>query len=356
MAAFAGTGKSSIAVDVMGSDKGPAEIIAGIQLALKKLPHLPGKFILVGDEAIINPILKEYGLDGDDRLSVLHASEVISMDDKPLRALKAKKDSSMVRAIELVKNKEAQVVVSCGNTGSLMAGGTLRLRTISGVARPALGAVIPSESSHWVLVDVGANPNATPEHLVTNAILGKNYCKVALHRENPRVGLLTIGTEEGKGTDLVNGAHTQLKKLNGIINYIGPIEGFQIFSGDVDVVVCDGFTGNVILKACESLFATMKSFLKKELTANLWRKVGAGMCLGAFNAMKHQLSPDQYSGAPLLGLNGNVLKSHGSSDRYAIVGALGIASEIIERDMDHLITDDIEAAQGLLRPAQEVVK
>jgi len=356
MAAFAGTGKSSIAVDVMGSDKGPAEILAGVQLALDKLPHLPDEFVLVGDEAVIKPVLESYGIADNPHLRILHASEVISMDDKPLRALKTKKDSSMAKAIELVKSKESQVVVSCGNTGSLMAGGTLRLRTLPGIARPALGAVVPSESSHWVLIDAGANPTATPDHLVTNAILGKNYCKVVLNKENPRVGLLTIGTEEGKGTELINGAHNQLKKLTSIMNYVGPIEGFQTFSGDVDVVVCDGFTGNVILKSSESLFHTLQSFLKKELTANPWRKIGAGMCMGAFKAMKNQLSPDRYSGAPLLGLNGNILKSHGSSDRHAIVGALSIASEIIERDMDHLILDDVEAAQKLLSTSQVEAK
>ena len=296
MADQMGASRSSIAVDVMGSDLGPSEIIAGVGLALKKLAHQPETFTLVGDQEVIKPLLIKEKIARHPKIRILHASEVISMDDKPLPAFKTKKDSSMVRAIELVKSREAQVVVSCGNTGSLMAGGTLKLRTIQGISRPALGAVIPTESCHWVLVDAGANPNATAEQMGGNAILGKNYCKVALGIEKPRIGLLTIGTEEGKGTELIHQTHLLLKQLTSLINYQGPIDGFQVFNNTVDVVVCDGFVGNVLLKSCESLFATLSRFLRKELTANPIRMVGAALCHGAFRSMKIQLSPDRYSG------------------------------------------------------------
>jgi glycerol-3-phosphate acyltransferase PlsX len=337
----------------MGSDLGPGEVIAGIGLALKSLIHLPKQFVLVGDEAAIKPALETEGLSNHPRIRIHHTSQVIQMDEKPLKSLKSKKDSSMVRAIELVKEGEAQVVLSCGNTGSLMAGGTLKLRTIPGISRPALGVIIPNKSKHWVLIDAGANPNPAPENMVGNAILGKNYCKVALGIENPRVGLVSIGTEEGKGTEFINETHQLLKQVGGLINYQGPIEGFQLFNDTVDVAVCDGFVGNILLKACEGLLSILSEFLKQELTANPIRKMGALMSQGAFKAMKAQLRPERYSGAPLLGLNGDVFKAHGSSDRFAIEGALTIASQFIQQDIDHLIRDDVTKSVALLNQATE---
>src|SRR5471030_967230 len=183
-----------IAVDAMGGDFGPSEVVAAVKLALSQSPNL-NPITLVGDEAQLRPIISHYGLARSDRLSVLHASEVVTMDDKPLVALKRKKDSSMVRAIELVKSGEANVVVSCGNTGALMACGTLRLRTMEGVARPALAAVVPREGGHFVLIDAGANPEPKPEHLVHNSFLVSHYCRVLLGIPAPRVGLMSIGTE-----------------------------------------------------------------------------------------------------------------------------------------------------------------
>lgn len=354
MAEETGAAKASIAVDVMGSDLGPGEIIAGIALALKSLRHLPSQFILVGDESMMRPHIEAEGLSGHPKIRTFHASEVIQMDEKPLKSLKTKKDSSMVRAIELVKEREAQVVLSCGNTGSLMAGGTLKLRTIPGISRPALGVIMPNQTKQWVLIDAGANPDPDPEDMVGNAILGKNYCKVALGIMKPRVGLLSIGTEEGKGTEFITETHTRLKQLGDLINYQGPIEGFDLFNDTVDVVVCDGFVGNVLLKTCEGLLSTLTNFLKQELTANPLRKMGALMSKGAFKAMKTQLNPERYSGAPLLGLNGDVLKAHGSSNRYAIEGALRIASEFIQKDIDHLIRDDVTKSIALLNKASEL--
>lgn len=353
MAEQTGAAHASIAVDVMGSDKGPGEIIAGVGLALKSLNHLPGQFILVGDERTIQSSLKAEGLADHPKIRIYHASEVIQMDEKPLKSLKAKKDSSMVRAIELVQKGEAQVVLSCGNTGSLMAGGTLKLRTIPGISRPALGVIIPNQTKHWVLIDAGANPSPAPENMVGNAILGKNYCKVALGIENPRVGLVSIGTEEGKGTEFITETHHLLKSLGNLINYQGPIEGFQLFNDTVDVAVCDGFVGNILLKGFEGLFDILTTFLKQELTASPVRKAGAWLSRGAFKAMKEQLRPERYSGAPLLGLNGDVLKAHGSSNRFAIEGALDIATRFIRKDIDHLIRDDVTSSIARLNEAEE---
>ena len=336
-----------IAVDAMGGDLGPAEVIAAVKLALHQYPAL-NPVTLVGDEAVLKPLLSHAGLHRGERLSVFHATEVITMEDKPLNALKRKKDSSMVRAIELVKNHEASVVVSCGNTGALMAGGTLRLRMMEGVARPALAAICPREGGHFVLIDAGANPDARPEHLVHNAILGSHYCRVMLGIESPRVGLMNIGTEEGKGNALITETNDLLRRIGPIINYSGPIEGFHVFAEHVDVVVCDGFVGNIMLKSWESLVKFFSNMLREELQSNPLRATGALLSKGAFNALKERINPERYGGAPLLGLNGNILKAHGSSTRHAIKSAIHAASEIIKADMNHRIEADIARANEAL--------
>ena len=206
-----------IAVDAMGGDLGPAEVVAGVKLAQARDPQLD-PITLVGDQAVLEPLIHQAGLALGPNLAIFHASEVVTMDDKPLMALKKKKDSSMVRAIELVKSGDASVLVSCGNTGALMAGGTLRLRMMEGVNRPALAAVVPRQGGHFILIDAGANPEAKPEHLVHNAILGSHYCRVMLGVESPRVGLMTIGTEEGKGNALITETNEQLRRIGNLIN------------------------------------------------------------------------------------------------------------------------------------------
>lgn len=343
-------GNACIAVDAMGSDKGPAEMVAAVKLALDNIADL-SPIILVGQEEVLAPIVAESGLEGHPKLQIKHASQIVEMDDKPLQAMKQKRDSSMARAIELVKEGDASVVVSCGNTGTLMASGTIRLRTMDGVERPALASVMPRQTGHFVLIDAGANPLARPEHLVHNAVLGSDYCKHVLGTANPRVGLMTIGTEEGKGNEMTNAANELLKKIPGIINYHGPIEGFQLFEDVVDVVVCDGFTGNVVLKTCESLFKCLfKDFLASELKSNALRQFGYLCSKGAYDAIKTQLNPDRYGGAPLLGLRGNILKAHGSSNRDAVMNAIRIANEIISKDLNSQITGDIEKANQIILP------
>lgn len=344
----------------MGGDLGPAEVVAAVKLALNQFPHL-NPITLVGDEEKLGPLMAKAGLRQNSRLSLVHASEVITMDDKPLMALKKKRDSSMVRAIELVKNGDAGVVVSCGNTGALMAGGTLRLRTMEGIARPALAAVVPREGGHFVLIDAGANPEARPEHLVHNAVLGSHYCRVMLGVTNPRVGLMTIGTEEGKGNALIAETNEQLKRVSGIINYAGPIEGFHVFAehddgvsngqapaGGVDVVVCDGFVGNIMVKSWESLVRFFSCILRDELKANPVRATGAWLSRGAFHALRERVNPERYGGAPLLGLRGNIFKAHGSSNRHAIKSAVRAANEIIKAEMNHRIEADIARVNDVL--------
>jgi glycerol-3-phosphate acyltransferase PlsX len=323
--------------------------VAAVKLAVAEYPELD-PITLVGDQAVLQPLLAAAGLAGHDRVSIMHASEVVQMDDKPLMALKQKKDSSMVRAIELVKNGQASVVVSCGNTGALMAAGTIRLRTMDGVDRPALAAVIPRQNGHYILIDAGANPEAKADHLVHNAILGSNYCRVVLGVPSPRVGLVTIGTEEGKGNALVAETHELLKKISGVINYVGPVEGFQVFEDHVDVVVCDGFVGNILLKSWESLSHFFRDILRQEMAANPMRMAGAFLSQGAFGALKSRINPERYGGAPLLGLRGNILKAHGSSNRKAIKSAIHAASEIIRNDLNHRTETDVTRANDLLHP------
>ncbi|MBL9202343.1 MAG: phosphate acyltransferase PlsX [Opitutaceae bacterium] len=336
-----------IAVDAMGGDLGPAEVVEAVRLALADR-HPPQHVTIVGDQAVLDPLVAAAGLQRSSRLSVHHASEVITMDDKPLLALKRKRDASMVRAIELVKNGAADVVVSCGNTGALMAGGTLRLRTMDGVARPALAAICPREGGHFVLIDAGANPDAKPEHLVHNAILGSHYCRVTLGVKRPRVGLMTIGTEEGKGNALITETNDLLKRVGDIIHYAGPIEGFQVFAEHVDVVVCDGFVGNIMIKSWESLLKFFKTMLREELHATPLRKIGGRLSRGAFDAFRERINPERYGYAPLLGLNGSILKAHGSANRGAIKSAILAAQEIVKTNMNEHIGADIARANELL--------
>ena len=331
----------------MGGDLGPAEVVEAVRIILES-GETVSPIQLIGQQEVISPLVRQAGLDAHGQVSLVHASEVITMDDKPTRAFKAKKDSSMARALELVKTGEARVAVSCGNTGALMTGATLRLRMMNGVDRPALAAVIPREQGNFILIDAGANPEAKPEHLVHNAILGSNYARVILGLDRPRVGLLTIGTEEGKGNSLVTETHEHLKKIASVINYRGPVEGFQVFRDEVDVVVCDGFVGNTLLKTWESLAKFITGMLRTELKASPVRQAGALLAKGAFDALKSRMNPDRYGGAPLLGVRGNVLKAHGSSNRHAWASAIRAAEKIIEQDLYRHSEQDVAQANALI--------
>lgn len=338
----------TIAVDTMGGDLGPTEFIRGLFYATEEL-QLDCNFTLVGNGRLLERLLKVRDFSAySDRINIHHSTQVIGMDEKPIQALKSKKDSSMVQALGLLKDGKADAVFSCGNTGALMAGGTLRMRQIPGVDRPALGIIVPSKQKPFVLIDVGANPESTAENLVHNAVLGNNYAKAALGIEKPRVALLTIGTEEGKGNALINKTHSYLQKIKSVINYVGPIEGFQLFNGDVDVVVCDGFVGNIVLKSSEALFSFIGSTMREELLRNPKRKMGAALSKSAFKDMKTRLSPDQHAGAPLLGLRGVILKGHGSSNYTAIGNALRITREVVMHDMIDSIGSEINQANALI--------
>ncbi len=349
-----GTDKAfgTIAVDAMGGDLGPAEVVRAVKMALDKLENL-ASIVIVGDERRLERLVKGAGLSDDPRLSIFPASEVIGMEEKPIQSLRQKKDSSLVRAVEMVKDGKCQAAVSCGNTGSLTACGTIKLRPMAGVERPALATIIPSKDHRFILIDAGANPTAKAEHLVHNAILGNHYCKVVLNKEQPRIGLLSIGTEETKGNELTHDTHQLLKQLNGpILNYCGLIEGLQVFDDSVDVVVCDGFIGNILLKTCEGLFDMIQNFLKEEINKDPIRLAGAILAQGAFKNVKKRLDPERYAGAPLLGLRGHVLKTHGGSNRNYIMSAIRIASQIVNHELNSQALADIEWANQIIRPSE----
>lgn len=340
----------TLAVDAMGGDKGPSEILAGIAKSASFVPR-DLEFQLFGREDELSTLLSNEPSLNDLNVTVHHAPEVVEMDEKPIAGIKNKKKSSMALALESLKEGNADALLSCGNTGCLMAGGTIRLRTLEGVERPALCTIWPGRERYFTLLDAGANPHPKPFHIVQNAILGSNYARVALGLVRPKVGLLSIGTEEGKGNELIHDAHEMLKEIDGsIVNYAGLIEGFQIFENVVDVVVCDGFVGNIVLKACESLSKLIGSFLDEELKRNALRKTGALLSMGAFRGLKQRINPEQFGGAPLLGLNRNVIKAHGSSNRNHVSGAIKIALDLVQHDMIGQMLEDVKGANEILRP------
>ena len=343
-----GNANGIIAVDAMGGDMGPVEVVRAVALALKQLPGLEG-ITLIGPEEELNPLLRDAGLSNEPRLQIFNASEVIGMDEKPVQSLKQKRDSSLVRAIELVKDGKCSAAVSCGNTGSLMACGILKLRLMPGLERPALAILVPNKDNHFVLIDAGANPGANPEHLVHNAILGSHYARIVLENPRPRIGLLSIGTEETKGLDHTLDTHQRLKKIGSIINYIGLIEGFDVFNNQVEVVVCDGHVGNILLKSWEGLVDMLKNFIQDEIKKNLIRRTGVFLSKGVIKSLQRKYNPDLLAGAPLLGLQGNVLKTHGSCNCQAFMSAIRIANEIIAHDLNEHARADIEKANQILQ-------
>ena len=332
-----------IAVDVMGGDHGCGVVISGVKLALEADARI-SSVLLVGQEDKIRPVLREIGLD-DKRAQVIHASEVLTMEDKPLEGIRKKKDSSMVRAIELVRDAKADAIISAGNTGALVAG-SMKLGRLDGVERPAIACRFPSLSQDFIMLDCGANVVAEPTHLAQFAVMGSVYAREILGTEKPRVGVLCNGTEEGKGTELTKEAARLCAKLD--LNFMGYCEGFDLFNDGVDVVVCDGFVGNIVLKSCESLSKTIGRLLKNELQANPVRALGGGLAKGAFKALKRRLDPEVYGGAAVLGVNGIVIKAHGSSREQAIMNAVRVAAEEIRHGLTEVVAQRIAAANERL--------
>ena len=335
-----------IALDVMGGDHGCEVVIAGAKLALEADSTISALH-LVGNEEQIRPALSKVGL-RDERVQILHCTEVLTMEDKPVEGIRKKKDSSMVRAIELVREGKADAIISPGNTGALVAG-SMKLRRLDGVERPAIAARMPSRTGDFVLLDAGANPVCEPQHLAQFAVMGNLYAREILGHVKPRVGVLSNGSEESKGNDLTREAARLCARLD--LNFIGYVEGFDLFNDAVDVVVTDGFVGNIVLKAAESLGYAMKDILKTALTANPLRYLGAMLCSGGLKDLKRRMDPEVYGGAVLLGLNGIVIKTHGSARERAIQNAIRVATEEIRHDLNSIILREIVHANEKLATA-----
>jgi glycerol-3-phosphate acyltransferase PlsX len=339
-----------IAVDVMGGDHGCGVVIEGALRGLRADDRITALF-LVGNKAEIHGALPEGGF-RDHRVRVIQASEVLTMEDKPAAAVRKKKDSSIVRAVELVREGKADAVVSVGNTGGIFAAATFGLGRIPGVDRGGIAAIIPTPDHHFVLLDSGANIECKPENLAHYAVMGSVYSRIILGCERPRVGILSVGTEDTKGNELTLEAFRLCKQLE--LHFLGNVEGHDLFQNRVDVVVCDGFVGNVVLKSCESLALAMFSLLKRELTASARRKLGALLAQNAFRAIRRRMDPEIYGGAPLLGFNGVVLKAHGAARERAIASALRVATENLQHKVNETITGEIARANERLaaRPAE----
>ena len=322
----------------MGGDFGPEVTVLAAQRALKFSKDI--ELVLVGQQELLEPQLKQLNLSAESRLTIHHASEIVSMDESPAIALKKKKDSSMRVAINLVKDKTVDACVSAGNTGALMATSKFVLKTIPGISRPAICTSLPTSHGHTHMLDLGANIDCSAEHLLQFAVMGSVLAQSVDEIANPSVGLLNIGSEAIKGNETVKKANILIEKTS--LNYKGFIEGDDIYTGTVDVVVADGFVGNVSLKTAEGLASMVNSVLKAAFKKNIFTKIAAIIALPVLKSVRRTLDPKQYNGASLLGLNGIVIKSHGGADVDAFFNAIKIAIIEIDKSVPQRINTEIE--------------
>ena len=332
-------GKKTIAIDAMGGDHGPPVTVGAARLALDEIADL--ELVLVGDQQQLRAELDNNGLANNPRVRIHHASEVVGMDEAPALALKKKKDSSMRVAIDLVKAGEVQACVSAGNTGALMATSKFVLKTIRGISRPAICTALPGINGHTHMLDLGANLECEAENLAEFALMGSVLAQSVEGISNPTVGLLNIGSEAVKGSELIKRA-SQLISESGL-NYHGFVEGDDIYKGKVNVIVSDGFVGNVSLKTGEGLAALVNHVLKSEFKRNWLTRLAALCAWPVMSSVRRRLDPRRYNGASLLGLNGIVIKSHGSADVSSYLNAIRIASLEVEKDVPQRISAVIEA-------------
>lgn len=324
-----------IAIDAMGGDHAPGVAVQGALEAAREYQDV--ELILVGDEARLAPLVGQ----APANLRILHATETISSDDEPVKAVRRKKDSSMVVAGRLVKDKEADAMISAGNTGALMATGLLVVGRIDGISRPALAPMIPTRDGKGVLaLDLGANMDATPENLVQYAIMGSIYRQKVHGIDSPRVGLLNVGSEEMKGNELTKAAYPLLQ--NAPIHFVGNVEARDVLQAECDVLVCDGFVGNILLKSLEGTADVIFSVLKEEFTKSFLTKLAAAIVKPGLSRFKKKLDYTEHGGAPLLGVNGLCLKSHGSSDAKAFKNAVRQARIALQNDLVGTISREIQ--------------
>lgn len=329
---------NTIALDAMGGDFGPQVVVPAALNVLKK--HSDLNLILVGDHATIEAELERASHVQTDRIQIHHASQEVEMSEPPAQALRSKKDSSMRVAINLVSSRQAQACVSAGNTGALMATARYVLHTLAGIDRPAINTTLPALNGHTHMLDLGANVDCKAENLFQFAVMGSVLASAVDEIEAPRVGLLNVGSEAIKGNDQVKEANVLLSKS--ALNYIGYIEGDDIFCGEVDVVACDGFVGNVSLKTSEGVAKLISNFAKKSFTKNIYTKLIAVLATPILNEFKNSIDPRNYNGASLLGLKGIVIKSHGGADIFSFENAISIAYIESKKDVPKLIDKQLE--------------
>lgn len=327
-----------IAVDAMGGDYAPQAIVRGVIEALRELKDI-AQITLVGKEDIVREELSRYQTDGLP-IAIKPATEVIEMNESPTMAVKNKKDSSIVVALKALKEGEVDGFVSAGNTGAVMASSLMNLGRLEGVFRPAIATLIPTLEGASLLLDVGANVDCKPRHLLQFAIMGDVYAKYIMGNNNPKIGLLSIGEEDSKGNALTS--HTFKLLKNSSLNFIGNVEGRDIINGKVDVVVCDGFIGNVVLKFGESLAQMIFNFLSRELSKNIRLKLGAYLCKPTFTKFKKLVDYSEYGGAPLLGIKGVCIICHGASSSKAVKNGIRVAGEFINHNVNLRIEERIQ--------------
>jgi glycerol-3-phosphate acyltransferase PlsX len=336
-----------IAIDAMGGDSGPAVMIAGAALAFERRDDL--HFLLFGDESAIRAELDRHaGLAAV--CEIVHCTDVISGDDKPSQAIRRAKTTSLGRAIAAVKEGEAQAMVSGGNTGAMMAMAKLALRTMPGIDRPALAALLPTLGTNdVVMLDLGANTECDTNNLVQFAVMGAAYARVVLELEKPRVQLLNIGTEELKGTDELKAAAAILRESKHLhLSFDGFVEGDKLSRGDTDVIVTDGFSGNIALKSLEGTARFVTDLLRRAFTSSIRSKIGFLISRPATELLRHHLDPNNHNGAVFLGLNGLVVKSHGGASDKGVANAIRVAARMVREDLTRKIADDLAnvSAQG----------
>jgi glycerol-3-phosphate acyltransferase PlsX len=314
------------AIDAMGGDNAPAAIVAGTILAAKAFPDL--EFVLVGDREQLSPLVGEI-----QHIEILHTTEKIEGTDAPVRAVRSKKQASMVLAVNEVREGRCSAAISAGNTGALMASGLFGVGRIKGIDRPALAPTLPTihENKGFLFLDVGANAETKPENMLQYALMGSIYAEKVLHRSNPRVGLLNIGTEPGKGNDLMKRSYQLLSEAP--LNFVGNIESRYLLEGPADVIVADGFSGNMVLKAIEGTAMSMISLLKETLGGSLYTKVLTGLMYGKLKSIKTRMDYSAYGGALLFGLSAPIIKVHGAAKSEAVFAAIKQAKTLVQEDV-----------------------
>jgi glycerol-3-phosphate acyltransferase PlsX len=335
-----------VAVDAMGGDHAPEAIVEGSVLAVNHLDL--DELIMVGDRARIEDELAKYGCNGD-KVSIVHASEVVEMRDSPSKVLRTKRKSSISVALDLASTGKCDAVVTAGNSGAAMALSMLKLKRLEGVERPALASIHPTLTGASVLIDAGGNVDCKPIHLVQFGIMGDLYAKFILGKDRPRVGLLSNGTEDSKGNEVTRKVHAILRKSE--LNYVGYVEGRDIYNGTVDVTVCDGFVGNVALKSTEGVSESFAELLRRGIERSLWAKIGYFFMKKTLEDFRRSVDYSEYGGVPLLGTNGVCFICHGHSSPKAIKNAIRAASDYVRRDINRLLTSALQDSEVLTEAA-----